>query len=163
MTQRFRADRDPIEEFADEVLVACPACGKMATARLVPLVEPAHHGPMVAQVEGRLVCAHCGHNARRPAFVRANGGPVDPVFQQPVWLQRPCAGETLWAYNARHLDALEQYVRAPLRERRPDPDGGWRNAAWTSRLPQWLSSAKNREAVLQCIARIRRECLGDRG
>jgi hypothetical protein len=82
---------------------------------------------------------------------------VDAYFGQPVWLQTPCAGHTLWAFNARHLDYLEQFVAARLRE--PPlraSDGEARNAALASRLPVWLKSAKNRDEVLRCIRRLRR-------
>jgi hypothetical protein len=57
----------------------------------------------------------------------------------------------LWAYNAEHLDFLEEYVRASIREREPN-----RNASLASRLPAWLKSAKNREAVLAACAALRR-------
>lgn len=164
MTDRHRAERDALRTFAeDEVLVVCPACGGRALVRLVPLEEPARDGPFRAEREGRLTCAACGHNARRAAFVQRVNAPVDPVFGCPVWLQGACVGETLWAYNARHLAAIEAFVRAPLRERRRDDEHGWRNAAWTSRAPRWLTAAGNRDAVLQAIARLRRERLGDAG
>ncbi|MGI5171658.1 hypothetical protein ACQEU3_45665 [Spirillospora sp. CA-253888] len=36
----------------------------------------------------------------------------------PLWLQRSCCGHVLWAYNVRHLDLLESYAAAKLREGR---------------------------------------------
>ncbi|WP_336212225.1 hypothetical protein [Nonomuraea sp. LPB2021202275-12-8] len=56
----------------------------------------------------------------------------------------------LWAYNAEHLDFLERYVRAFIREREPN-----RNGSLASRLPAWLKDAKNRDAVLGCCATLR--------
>ena len=163
MPHRHRADRAILDEFADEVLVACPACGRRATVRLHALAQPVKRGPFQAHREARLACTHCGRNARRAAFVRRIHGPADTVFGHPVWLQARCAGRTLWAYNARHLDALEEFVRAGLRERRRSEPHGWRNAAWTSRIPRWLSSARHRDEVLRCIARLRRERLDGDG
>lgn len=160
---RHRADGTRLDDFADEVLVVCPACGRRATVRLHALAEPVRRGPFRARQEARLACTHCGHNARRAAFVRWTHGPADTVFRHPVWLQARCAGRTLWAYNARHLDALEAYVRAPLRERRHDPSLGWGNAAWTSRIPRWISAAAHRDEVLRCIERLRRERLDGAG
>jgi len=61
----------------------------------------------------------------------------------------------LWAYNARHLEALEAFARAHLRERARDPEHGWSNAAFTSRLPKWIKSAKHRAQVEKGIARLR--------
>jgi hypothetical protein len=160
MQRRHRADRDILDDFADEVLVECPACRGRATVRLHPLEEERRAGPCRARHEARLSCTRCGRNDRRTAFVRWIHGPADTVFGLPVWLRTPCCGQTLWAYNARHLDALEAFVAASLRERRPSPEGTWRNQAWVSRIPRWLRSAKNRDEVLRCIARLRRERLG---
>ncbi|MBB3724707.1 hypothetical protein [Nonomuraea dietziae] len=68
-----------------------------------------------------------------------------------LWLQVPCKGRVLWACDAEHLDFLERYVRASVRERVPN-----RNASLASRLPAWVKSAKNREAVLAGCAALRR-------
>jgi hypothetical protein len=43
---------------------------------------------------------------------------VDNCFGLPLWLQTPCIGRTLWAFNARHLAYLKQFLQAELRERR---------------------------------------------
>ncbi|WAL65369.1 hypothetical protein ORV05_31485 [Amycolatopsis cynarae] len=63
----------------------------------------------------------------------------------------------LWAYNQRHLDYLEAFVSARLRLRsQPDLDTArHRRMTMTAKLPRWLKSAKNREAVLHRIARLR--------
>src|SRR5260370_39279346 len=74
-------------------------------------------------------------------------GPTDWYFQLPLWLQTPCAGEILWAFNSAHLSFLESYV--PARDRRRLPNV---NRSAASRLPMWIKSAKNREAVLHAIA-----------
>jgi hypothetical protein len=84
----------------------------------------------------------------------ALGGPVDWYFHLPLWLQTPCCGETLWAYNARHLDFLEDFVRAALRERTRG-EHGWRNQALRTRLPKWMLAAKNRPDVLRCLGHLR--------
>jgi hypothetical protein len=81
---------------------------------------------------------------------------VDAYFHYPLWLQAPCCGHQLWAYNLRHLDAIEAFVRAQHRERRPDPAYGWGNASLFSRLPRWMQSRKHRDAILQAIAKMRR-------
>lgn len=155
--QRHRTDHAVLDSFSDEVLVECPGCGGRAVVRLRPLGESRRAGPFVANHEATLACPACGRSARRSAFVRFLNGPADPVFELPVWLRVRCGGNTLWAYNERHLEALEAFVRATLRERRPHPELGWRNASWTSRIPRWISAARNREMVLQGIARLRRE------
>jgi len=61
----------------------------------------------------------------------------------------------LWAYSERHLAFLEDFVGAQLRERVRDEKYGWSNSALASRLPAWMTSAKNRDEVLKCLARLR--------
>src|SRR5699024_2318562 len=115
---------------------------------------------LAAPVARRLVCAHCGLTKERAAQAyppREQDAWYDAL---ELWLQTPCCGETLWAYNKEHLDFLEQYVAATLRER-THPDGTlWsqtpaRNSTLASRLPAWIKSAKNREAVLKGIGKLR--------
>lgn len=160
MPQRHRSDNTSLSSFHDEVLVACPHCAQCAVVGLRTLDAPAKAGPFRANRQARFTCAHCGRNAHRNAFLRWNNGACDPVFRLPVWLWIRCRHGILWAYNPRHLDQIEAFVGASLRERQRDPEHGWSNRAWTSRLPAWISAAKNRQEVLRCIARIRRERLG---
>ncbi|OLB91051.1 MAG: hypothetical protein AUI15_23470 [Actinobacteria bacterium 13_2_20CM_2_66_6] len=74
---------------------------------------------------------------------------VDNCFGPPLWLQTPCAGHTLWAFNARHLAYLKQFLQAELRERR-----GTANASVISRLPTWIKEAKHRDAALRAVERL---------
>jgi hypothetical protein len=53
------------------------------------------------------------------------------------------------ANNAIHLDYLESYVAAALRERSPGP------ATLQWYLPSWIKHAKNREEILRATARLR--------
>ena len=82
------------------------------------------------------------------------GGPVDWYFHPPLWLPTGCCGEILWAYNAHHLDFIENYVRATLREHARGPHG-WRNQALAHRLPKWMQDGQNRAGILKCIAKLR--------
>ncbi|TVT31497.1 hypothetical protein FNH05_28275 [Amycolatopsis rhizosphaerae] len=147
---------------ADEVLVRCPRCD--ACAKVV-------HLPRHGQGSGlrRLVCTACGYTSDKHLAGRwvlpsvlsrpeRRGTVRDPIFRLPLWLQTDCRGHVLWAYNQRHLDYLEAFVSARLRLRsQPDPDTGWhRRMTMTAKLPKWLKAAKNREAVLHRIARLRR-------
>jgi hypothetical protein len=71
--------------------------------------------------------------------------------QQTTTFNTPCGGQTLWAYNLGHLDFIEAFVTAELRERQPDDRYGWSNRSLFSRLPKWMQSAKNREQILKAI------------
>jgi hypothetical protein len=156
MTSRFRTADEALEDFGGECLVACPRCAERALVR----VRGREHAPPVV-----LTCARCGHSQgwapSRPGVVHAGdparfpghvayGGPVDPYFHLPLWLQAPCCGERLWAFNAAHLEWLEGYVGAALRERAPG-EHGWSNRSMASRLPQWMKAAGNRDEILRCI------------
>ncbi len=92
-----------------------------------------------------------------PAAFLCIGAPIDWYFHYPVWLATACCGETLWAYNEAHLDYLQAYVSATLRERAAPPQrtAAVRNTSLASRLPAWLSAAKNRARILAGIAKLR--------
>jgi hypothetical protein len=79
----------------------------------------------------------------------AVGGPNDPFFGRPLWLQTPCCGHVLWGYDGRHLDALQGYVAADLRERTGPIMG------MLDRLPAWIKKAGHRTEVLRAIDRLR--------
>jgi hypothetical protein len=78
----------------------------------------------------------------------------DPYLRLPLRLQARTRHGVLYAYNAVHLDWIEAFVAAPLRERRIAT--GRANRSIASRLPAWVKAAKNREDVLRALARMRR-------
>ena len=103
-----------------------------------------------------MVCHHCASTRdwraeqRGAALVGvALGGPNDPFFDRPLWLQTSCCGHILWAYNSRHLDTLQFYIAADLRERTGPTMG------MLDRLPAWIKKADHRSEVLQAIERLR--------
>ena len=150
-----------IWNFGDEFLVVCPKCKKCAE------VISSYQNE---KINARLVCAHCGNvkdwkikssgilYAQNKALFREGeisiGDSVDWYFHEPLWLQARCCGNTLWAYNKKHLEWLRDFVSAKLRERIYDEEHGWSNRALASRLPKWISSAQNREEILSTIANL---------
>ena len=160
MVTKFANTGETISSFADEFLVRCPRCGQCAF--ILPL-RKADGSPNINR--RRLTCTHCTYvnEWHGPAGIikyRATpdydlsgiliGAPVDWFFQQPLWLQTPCCGETLWAYNHRHLAYLEDYVQAGLRD-----EGSPGRRGLASKLPHWMKSAKNRDEVLRCLSRLK--------
>jgi hypothetical protein len=138
---RFRDDESLPQYDGSPTLVACPRC----------------QGPAEVVVQDsitalpRVVCSRCSYaEAKKWSGRVADSAPVDHSTGLPLWLQSPCAGHVLWAWNAWHLDFIERYVSADLRERTPNI-----NMSLASRLPRWIKSAKNRDAVLKGIARLR--------
>ncbi|WP_018681070.1 hypothetical protein [Actinokineospora enzanensis] len=147
--ERSQDPRTHLHDYAAfPILIACPRC--MARAVSTPL--PGEQRPW--DRSRRLACVSCGHSADWDRTTWSEwGGDVDPYFREPLWLRTEVRGHTLWAFNEPHLDALEHHVSAKIREQRREPDG-W-SLSMVARLPAWLSSAKNREAVLRGLHRLR--------
>lgn len=146
--------------FVDEFEVVCPFCSGRANVV-----------PSPAERRARLSCLQCGKSRGRPPLRPgilnsrnalkwpknhyAIGDAADPYFHLPLWLQTPCAGNVLWAFNHRHLEFLRTYVAALERDR--FTCGGLsRNSLLTSRLPRWMKLAKHRTDVLSAIDKIQR-------
>jgi hypothetical protein len=164
MPPRRRSTRTPhtVWSFLGEFLVACPSCAKRAVARAPVEARPP-----------RLTCARCGLSrdwvptatgvlfsrpaARWPQGQFALGDAADPYFHLPLWLQVPCAGNVLWAFNARHLAFLRDYVSATDRRTLREDPRAPRNRLLTSRLPRWMKLARNRVAVLRGIGRLEKK------
>ncbi len=95
------------------------------------------------------------HKRQIPQRFLVIGGNFDWYFQEPLWLQTECCGETLWAYNEKHLEFIENYVAAKLRARIPN-----QNRSLASRLPKWIKSAKNRDEILKAIGKLKEKLNG---
>lgn len=150
---RFQDPLGWVERFAGEVLVRCPGCGQCAVV-LAHLGAPEYRAARGASrrvARRRLHCPACGLVKDGFPSVLRFGGPVDPYFRLPLWLQEDCRGRLLWAYNAEHLDLLASYVAARLRERGPVLG----SMSMVERLPAWLKSAKNRDEILRATRRMR--------
>ena len=146
---RFRDRGEHLYDFMDEFLVHCPACSGCAR------VLPTAHSDAGMFSPRRVVCGACGHSSAWEHGAVSHGVDHDPYFRLPLWLSTPCCGETLWAYNARHLEFVTGYVRAELREKRLGPEGTLRNTTLANRLPRWMKLAKNREKVLRAMEKLR--------
>lgn len=148
MVTRFRDEPTYLAQFGAIRLVRCPRCAGRAEVAAQGDATRGHAAPR------RVVCAGCGYvrvgQVDGPNRDTRAGAAAERYSGLPLWLQTPCCGEILWAYNAEHLAFLERYVGATLRERMPN-----KNSSLASRLPTWLKSAKNREEVLRGIVRLR--------
>lgn len=139
-------------QFVHDVLVVCPGCAGKA------VVKTGDFQNLKFEVSGvRAVCAQCGFNRKLDAVPMRGkhlvfGVPLDPFFHLPVWLQVDFEGNTLWAYNAAHLDFLMQHVGAKLRERNGFK---YRVRSIGARLPRWMTASHNRSSVLKAMERLR--------
>lgn len=159
----FHDEGQVLGDFSDVMDVRCPQCSQRA--RVAWLVTHEDEEYAARSTNGKyallfrprkLSCLHCGHTRRWEGGVVSYGGPHDWYFRLPLWLQTPCCGQTLWALNREHLDFLERYTSARLRTKLQEPGPGkTRNHSLASKLPQWMKSAKNREAILKGIAHLK--------
>jgi hypothetical protein len=129
-----RADRMPAW-----ISTRCGACGRWLSWR----------GMRNASGTKLLRCP-CGGKER---FAMSVHGSLqrgqEPRTGLPLWLQTDFRGRLLWAVNEPHLDFLERYVAAGIREQSPG------NSTLASRLPAWIKSAKHRPALLRALRKMR--------
>lgn len=145
-TPRCLDDRKCLCAYSDPILINCPQCCAPGILKLSAETF-AERGWQGRRFFG---CTICGHTFNwKPRLIIHSGRNWNEVL--PLALQTPCCGQTLWAFNDKHLDAIERYTAALIRER-----VGCSNASLASRLPQWIKSAKNRETVLKAIRKLRR-------
>lgn len=168
---KFTDKGEQVFDFGNEFLIECPNCLKMAK---IILLNPEEDFNLYSS--RKLACANCGFakywNQRevigytienkisedsnilyiqgKPKKMLTIGGDFDWFFQESLWLKINCCGEILWAYNYKHLEFIENYVSAKLRERKP-----FVNKSLASRLPKWIKSAKNREEILKAVAKLK--------
>ncbi len=159
--ERFLDTGTKIYEFYDEFLVICPKCKSMAKV----LIDEAEFAKLPQRkmdkfrnqffAPRRLVCLSCLHRDFWKGNQIGVGSNVDWYFRLPLWLEISCCGERLWAYNLKHLEMLEQYVGAKLRERTIKG-----RSSFLSKLPKWIKRAKNRDEILKGIARLKEKMNG---
>lgn len=105
--------------------------------------------PASATAASRCWSPRRARSPTRATWVHENGGTAPRYRGLDLWLQTPCLGRVLWALDETHLDFLERYVAAGLREEEPI------NRSLASRLPRWIKAAKHRNAVTRALTRLR--------
>jgi hypothetical protein len=151
--ERFSEGGETIYDFAGEFLVVCPKCDRMGKVFPVEITSKKLNERLFAP--RRMVCTNCVYRSEWRAGELHIGASYDWYFRLPLWLQVECAGETLWAYNEKHLAFIGNYAAAKLRERTPNT-----NKSLASRLPSWIKRAKNRDRVLKAVERLREKLNG---
>lgn len=145
---RFLDRGQKIYDFHDEFLVICPKCQSLG--KVVPVSLQSSKTNSLLFAERRFICSRCVYRTNYTGGRISIGDNRDWYFRFPLWLQIPCCGQILWAYNLKHLQQLENYVSAKLRERTTKG----RNS-FLSKLPRWLKLAKNRQKILKCLKKMR--------
>ncbi len=142
---RFQDQNHTLSDFQDTVEVVCPGCGKKATAK-------SDQG----KKEARLYCLQCGYTkttGTEMEILGMKGHFIDAAhvyFQADLWYAAPFKNEIFWAYNRKHLDYLESYIAATLREHKDRS-----HFTLLEKLPRFYHEAKNREALLKMIAKLK--------
>ena len=147
---RFLETRELLSNFIEDYLVVCPNCGNCA--QVIPLDRDRQN-----QFDPRrVICQSCSYSKDWQGSSMGIGSAHDGYFNLPLWLQIEVGDRLLWFHNLRHLQYIEAFVSATLRERRTDIHG-CRNASVISRLPNWVKAAKNRKHILKAIDRIKQK------
>lgn len=140
-SNRFQDENLTLSDFYQEVLVVCSSCNKKAIARVDFETKSA-----------RLFCINCGYNKETTTNIK-NGTihiAANQYFDAEFWLKAPFKNETFWAYNYHHLTYLEGYIKASLRENK-------NRTGFTllEKLPKFYHEAKNRDALLKIIEKLK--------
>ena len=108
---RFQDESKQLSDFYTEVLVLCPSCQSKANAKLNKEAKKAE-----------LICVNCGYNQSKKtetniAGVNANiEMAAHEYFGAELWLKAPFKNNFFFAYNYAHLDYLERFIAAHIRE-----------------------------------------------
>lgn len=139
---RFQDENLLLSDFYSEVWVVCPTCAKKA------IVKANFENKTV-----RLFCVHCGYNKEMTTSLSHNMSvqmPASQFFDSVLWLQAAFKKENFWAYNDKHLDYLEGYIGASLREHKDRT-----HFTLLEKLPKFYHEAKNREPLLKLITKLK--------
>lgn len=150
--KRIVDDYTCLQHFNSLVLIRCPRCRQCAELVCRTSRQPSRKLPVPRQ----LSCRHCGYTTAYESStfdMACHTG--DWPRRLPLWLQVPCCGKVLWAFNDKHLLFLERFVASELRERARD--GRYSNHSMSSRLPKWMQSAKHRDEVMRGLQRLREQ------
>ncbi len=144
MTQRFQDQNHRLSHFQDHVDVVCPGCGKKATATAD-----------YEKKEARINCMHCGYSKITGTAIEVLGMrghlkvAANEYFDAELWYMAPFKSEEFVAFNREHLDYLEAYISATLREHKDRT-----HFTLLEKLPRFYHEAKNRDALLKLVAKL---------
>jgi len=144
MTQqnRFQDQNLTKYDFYKEVWVVCPSCEKKAIAKVDFEIKLA-----------RLICINCGLSKETTIQISKNASlemAANIYFNAELWLKAPFKNDVFWAYNDKHLEYLERYISATLREHKDRT-----HFTILEKLPKFYHEAKNREGLLKIIAKLK--------
>lgn len=107
-----------------------------------------HGGKLLVRVK----CPHCAKTVDYPGRLAFPPEPQASAMPRmlALFLTVQVGGNTLWVDNLAHLDALENYLGARVRERGPV-----RGKTMMTMLPAWMKSAANRPKIIRGLRLLR--------
>lgn len=147
MTNRFTDQNKRLSDFQAEVWIVCPNCTKKAITNVDYELKKAI-----------LFCESCGFNKQTSTETTVfgiNGNwkmAAHNYFDERLWLEHAFKNDVFFAFNREHLDYLEQYIAADLREHK-DRTG----FTLLERLPKFYHEAKNRKTLLSIIQKLKKK------
>jgi Zn ribbon nucleic-acid-binding protein len=141
-SNRFQDDNKVLADFYQEVWVICPSCEKKAIAKV-----------NFENKTARLLCLNCGYNKETSTELMANGTvkmAAHQYFNAELWLKATFKNEVFWALNDKHLEYLERYISATLREHKDRT-----HFTLLEKLPKFYHEAKNRDDLLKIITKLK--------
>jgi len=140
-----------------------PACERRSCGAPIPVQGPPVRGGTGGALLAQVKCPTCGHVGRYPALpveligvARTHAGvsAFRPSLGGAPYLTRRLGRHSLVVHNLAHLDALETWLGAKLRERGPVA-----GLTMMARLPRWMKSAAARTEMLKALAELREQAL----
>ena len=144
LPKRFQDENLRLSDFYDEVWVVCPVCAKKAICKSFEEFKKA-----------RLFCVHCGCNKEVSTSLDKNGtilGAAHLFFHAELWLKAAFKNDLFYALNDKHLEYLERYIGATLRESMDR-----QHFTLLEKLPRFYHEGKNREALLRIITKLKNQ------
>lgn len=144
--KRFQDENKRINDFQTQVLVLCIACSKKAMAKVDYTLKKA-----------RLFCPECSYNKEVTTETTVLGVKgywqlaAHEYFGAELWLQYPFKDDVFFAFNDDHLNYLEQYIEATLREHKDRT-----HFTLLEKLPKFYHESKNREGLLKIIKKLKK-------
>ena len=145
MQDRFQDQNFRLTHFQEEVAVACPKCNKKALTTV-----------NYEEKKAKLTCMHCGFHDVKDTLLTHLGytanykADASAYFDVETWYLAPFKNDFFFAYNEAHLLYLEQYIGAKLREHKDRS-----HFTLLEKLPKFYHEAKNREALLKLIDKLK--------
>jgi len=142
-SKRFIDENKILSDFYHEVWVVCPACASKAIAKTDEVNKTA-----------RLFCTQCGYNKEVSMMLDKNASLLTAThvyFYATLWLQWPFKSkQVFFAYNLKHLQYLEQYIAAEIRESKNRT-----HFTLIEKLPKFYHDAKNRNDLMKIIQKLK--------